>query len=180
MIGVVRGLIHAHELGCQMKEQGCFKLSAALVFGATFHKVPDIDGHEIYDLGRRGARQGRKEGFQVRFVTLRRNDDDFGDPVIVPTREEFVAGTMESLATKRAGARVRRPIRLRKAIVEGRGNDDAKLSGQSAGYSFRNERVGSERQMGPVVIEGSHRPDEPRVALEVQTNFGPGEVVQLK
>ncbi len=39
---------------------------------------------------------------------------------VVPTDEEFIDGTMEGLPTHGSGAWVRRPIRLRKAVMEGR------------------------------------------------------------
>lgn len=44
MIDIVRRLIHANELGRQMKEKGCLQLSATLVFGVALDEVSDVDG----------------------------------------------------------------------------------------------------------------------------------------
>ena len=54
------------------------------------------------------------------FVALRSDDHDFVDAVVVLTGEEFIDGTMEGLPTQGAGTRLRCPIRLRKAVMEGR------------------------------------------------------------
>jgi hypothetical protein len=63
--------------------------------------------------------------------------------------------------------------------MEGRCDDDAKPGRQGAGSTFRDERVRTQGKVGSVMIESSHGQDEPGIALEVQTNFGPRQVVQL-
>lgn len=179
MVRVIHGLVHAHESRCQVQEQRRFQFSSALVFGSTFDQVSDVDGHEVYDFGRRVACQSRKAGLQMRLVTLCGYHDDCGDSVVVPTCEEFVDGTVGRLPAKCAGARIRRPVRFRQTVVEGRRDDDAKAGREGAGHTLRYERVRTQRQMGSVVIQRTYRQDESGIALEVQTNFRPGQVVQL-
>jgi hypothetical protein len=63
--------------------------------------------------------------------------------------------------------------------MKGRCNDDAKAGRKGAGHAFRDERIGTERQVGSVMIERTNGQNEPRITLELQTNFGPRQVVQL-
>ena len=179
MVCIVYGLVHADELGSQIKEQGRLQLSAALVLGPTLDEVSDLDGHEVHDFGRRRAGEGREERLQVRLVTLSRDHDHLGDSVIVPACEELVDSTMEGLSAKGACARIRRPVRLCEAIMESWRDDNVQTGREREGHALRDERVGAERQVGSVVIEGAHRENEPRIALEEYTNFGPRQVIQL-
>lgn len=110
----------------------------------------------------------------MRLMTLRGNDDHLGDTVIVPTSQEFIDGAVECFSTKRAGAGVRRPIRLCEAVVKRRRDDDSKVAGQSPCHPFGDEGVGSQRQMRPMVVERPHRHDEAGVTFQMQANFGPG------
>ena len=58
-------------------------------------------------------------------------------------------------------------------------DDNVQTGREREGHALRDERVGAERQVGSVVIEGAHRENEPRIALEEYTNFEPRQVIQL-
>ena len=63
--------------------------------------------------------------------------------------------------------------------MEGWRDDDAQTCREAEGHVLRDERVRAERQMGSVVIEGSHGQNESRIAFKDQANFGPRQVIKF-
>jgi hypothetical protein len=150
-------LVHADEFGCEEKERGGFELTAPLLLGEAFHKVGDVDRHEVNDFRRCVFGKGGEECLDVGFVALGQDDHDFVDAVVVPTGEEFIYGTMEGLPAPRAGTGVRRSVRLGKAVMEGRRHHQLQATGQ---------------------IEGADGKDQARIMSEQATDFGPGKAAQ--
>ena len=171
-------LVHADEFGCEEKEKGGFELTAPLLLGKALHEVGDVDRHEVDDFRRCVLGKGGEEGLDVGFVALGRDDYDFVDAVVVPTGEEFIYGTMEGLPAQRTGTRVRRPVRLGKAVMEGRRNHQLQATGQIEGDALGDECICAERQVWSVVVERADRKDQARIVSEQATDFGPGKVVQ--
>lgn len=154
---IVGRLVHPDELWCEVKEEGSFELTAPLFVRIAFDDIGDVDRNEVDDLSRRVLSKSREERLDVGFVPLRSDDHDLVNAVIVPTGEEFIDGTMEGLPTQGAGTWVRRPIRLRKAVMESRSYRQLQATGK---------------------IEGANGKDKPHITGEKAADFGPGKVVQ--
>ncbi len=91
-------------------------------------------------------------------MALGSDDHDFVDTVVLPTGEEFIDGTMESFPAQRTGTRIRRPIRLRKAVVEGRSHRQLQADGKIEGDALGDERIRAKRQVGSVVVGKAAQP----------------------
>ena len=87
-------------------------------------------------------------------------------------------GTMEGLSAQRAGTGVRRPIRLRKAVVEGRSHHQAEATGKVECDALGDECVRAEGQVWSVVVKRANGKDQARITGEQATNFGPRKAVQ--
>ena len=171
-------LVHADEFGCEEKEKGGFELTAPLLLGEAFRKVGDVDRHEIDDVRRCVLGKGGEQCLDVGFVALGRDDYDFIDAVVVPTDEEFIYGTVEGLPAQRAGTGVRRPVRLGKAVMEGRRHHPLQATGQIEGDAFGDERIRAERQVWSVVVERADGKDQARIMSEQVADFRPGKAAQ--
>jgi hypothetical protein len=171
-------LVHADEFGCEEEEKGGFEFTAPFLRRVPVDKVGDVERHEVDDFSRCVLGKGREERLDVGFVALGCDDYDFVDAVVVPTGEEFIYGTMEGLTAERAGAGVRGPVGLRKAVVEGRSHHQLQAAGQIEGDALGDKCIRAERQMGPVVVERANGKDQARITIEQATDFGPGKVVQ--
>ena len=171
-------LVHADEFGCEEKEKGGFEFTAPLLLGEAFHKVGDVDRHEIDDVRRCVLGKGGEQCLDVGFVALGRDDYDFIDAVVVPTGEEFIYGTVEGLPAQRAGTGVRRPVRLGKAVMEGRRHRQLQATGQIEGDAFGDERIRAERQVWSMVVERADGKDQARIMSEQVADFRPGKAAQ--
>ncbi len=171
-------LVHADEFGCEEKEERGFEFTAPLLLRMAFDEVGDVDRHEIDDFGGGVLGEGREERLDVGFVTLGRDDYDFVDAVVVPTGEEFIYGTMEGLPAQRAGTGIRRPVRLRKAIMEGRSHHQLQATGKIQSHALGDERIRAEGQMWSVMVERADGKDQTWISRQQVADLGPGKVVQ--
>jgi hypothetical protein len=171
-------LVHTDEFGCEEKEKGGLEFTTSLLLGEAFHKVGDVDRHEVDDFRGWVFGEGSEECFDVGFVALGRDDYDFVDAVVVPTGEEFIYGAMEGLPAERAGTGVRRPVRLGEAVMKGRRRHQLQATGQIESDVLCDECIGAERQVGSVMVERADREDQTRIISEQATDFGPGKAAQ--
>ena len=175
---IVGRLVHADELRCEVEEKGGFELTAPLLLGVAFDKVGDIDRHEVDDFGRCVLGKGREECLDVGSwrwaVMITTSSMPWSSQL---ARSSFMA-RWKVFRRSVPVPEVRRPVRLRKAVMERQSHHHLQATGKVEGDALGDECISAERQVWSVVVERATWEDQARITGEQATDFGPGKSAQ--
>ncbi len=111
-------------------------------------------------------------------VTLCSDDDQLGDTVIVPARQQLVDRAMEGLASKTGRAGVGPAVRVDDAVGKGWCYQNGKKVRKVVGNPLRDHGVGAERKMGTMLVECTHGHEQPWITLQDFRNFCGSHMMQ--
>jgi len=114
----------------------------------------------------------------VRLALVGGDDEKLLDSMVLPFHEKLVHGPVKGLSLE--------PRRSRKAllpwaphpVVERGSEKRLTATGCLLGYLLRDEGVGSQGEMGPMLDQRSHGNDQPWVACKDPSDFRPREVLE--
>jgi hypothetical protein len=173
----VHRILELHPLGGQMKEQRRLQLTGVRSPGILLQEVGHVDLIEVEDGG--GGTRGKRheDRFEVGLTPVGADHQELSHAVVFPTRQKLVERAVEGLSTQARRTRVGTP-RPGYAVAESGGAQDTGTRGHVTGDTRSHQRVRSQRQVGAVLVQGSDRHDEARVARQHSSDFRPAELVE--
>src|SRR3954470_20820921 len=103
----------------------------------------------------------------MRVVLVGREQDELSNPGRLPSVEEIVEHSVERFFSDGCVTGESALGLCIHTVLDGRSEEHAKLGGEVAGQSLDDDGITAEWEMGSVLLAGSDRNDESRVALDV-------------
>ncbi len=114
----------------------------------------------------------------MRLVLVRGQEDELLNPMVLPFRQQFVQSPVKCFPLDACGPGIGLLPRVPDTIFETWCQENPGPSGYFLSHPLDDEGIGAQREMGPVLNEGTNGENEARIGGQDPSYFGPRQVAK--